>query len=86
VTIGVRPENLEVHRTERGIEAEVLLVEELGSDAFVHAGVQQGGDEVVLVARVDPRHPPAKGERVRLAPSGGGVHAFDSASGERLTA
>jgi multiple sugar transport system ATP-binding protein len=82
VTIGVRPENLTV--AGEGVEAEVILVEELGSDAFVHAGVQHGGEEVVLVARVDPTRPPEKGDRVRLAPSGI-VHAFDTGSGARLT-
>jgi multiple sugar transport system ATP-binding protein len=84
VTIGVRPENLEVCDAESGIDGEVILVEELGSDAFVHAGVQQDGEEVVIVARVDPKHPPHKGDRVRLAPAGGEVHVFDTATGERL--
>jgi multiple sugar transport system ATP-binding protein len=83
VTIGVRPENLTI-APDGGIEAEVILVEELGSDAFVHAGVQQGGEEVVLVARVDPRHPPMKGDRISLAPSGT-AHVFDTGSGERLS-
>ena len=90
VTVGVRPENLEVSGDERGITVEVLLVEELGSDAFVHASVEQDGradglDEVVLVARVDPKHPPRKGDRVRLAPSSGDVHVFDTGTGERLS-
>ena len=83
VTLGVRPENLTVG--DSGVEAEVILVEELGSDAFVHAGVQQqGGGETVLVARVDPTRPPEKGDRVKLCPSGI-VHAFDTATGARLT-
>jgi multiple sugar transport system ATP-binding protein len=84
VTIGVRPENLTVATDDNGIDAEVLLVEELGSDAFVHAGVQQDGKEVPLVARVDPTHPPMKGEHIKLVPSGV-VHAFDAETGERLT-
>jgi multiple sugar transport system ATP-binding protein len=84
VTIGVRPENLTVAPDDNGIDAEVLLVEELGSDAFVHAGVQQDGKEVPLVARVDPQHPPMKGDHVRLVPSGT-VHAFDVETGARLT-
>jgi len=85
VTVGVRPESLEVAGTDTGIEAEVILVEELGSDAYVHAGVQEGGQEVVLVARVNPKNPPHKGEKVRLAPTGGDVHVFDTASGQRLS-
>jgi multiple sugar transport system ATP-binding protein len=84
VTVGVRPENLEICGEDQGIRAEVLLVEELGSDAFVHAAVQEQGEEVVLVARVDPRHPPAKGDTVSLAPTQD-VHVFDTATGDRLT-
>ena len=84
VTIGVRPENLELTSAQQGIDAEVILVEELGSDAFVHAGVQQNAEEVVFVARVDPRHPPSKGELVHLAPARRDVHDFDSRTGERL--
>jgi multiple sugar transport system ATP-binding protein len=84
VTVGVRPEDLQVVPDGQGLAATVLLVEELGSDAFVHAGVEQGGEEVVLVARVDPRHPPEKGDVVHLAPTQS-VHLFDTASGARLT-
>ena len=85
VTVGVRPEDLEICGDATGIETEVLLVEELGSDAFVHAALPGGepGHETVLVARVDPTHPPSKGERVRLAPKGS-VHVFDTESGEVL--
>jgi multiple sugar transport system ATP-binding protein len=82
VTVGVRPEDLKV--APEGLEAEVLLVEELGSDAFVHAAVQgAGGAENILVARVDPTHPPEKGERIHLAPTKP-VHVFDTQTGQVL--
>ena len=85
LTVGVRPEDLKVAPDGQGIAAQVILVEELGSDAFVHAGVQNGsGEEVVLVARVDPKRPPEKGERVHLAPASD-LHVFDTATGSRLT-
>ncbi|MEX2290915.1 MAG: sn-glycerol-3-phosphate ABC transporter ATP-binding protein UgpC [Mycobacteriales bacterium] len=84
VTVGVRPENLEICGNDTGVEAEVILVEELGSDAFVHASVQQEGKELLLVARVDPRSPPSKGERIRLAPTSD-IHLFDTVTGTRLT-
>ncbi len=84
VTVGVRPEDLQICSADSGIEAEVLLVEELGSDAFVHAAVtRDGGDETLLVARVDPTHPPEKGYRLRLAPTKP-VHVFDTATGNVL--
>jgi multiple sugar transport system ATP-binding protein len=85
VTVGVRPEDLRICGNNDGVEAEVLLVEELGSDAFVHAAVDDGGREIVLVARVDPTNPPEKGDRVRLAPTKP-VHVFDTETGVVLAA
>lgn len=84
VTVGVRPENLQVVGDGQGVQATVLLVEELGSDAFVHASVPQDTGEVVLVARVDPKLPPEKGDAVHLAPVDS-VHVCDTATGRRLT-
>ncbi|HWH30529.1 MAG TPA: sn-glycerol-3-phosphate ABC transporter ATP-binding protein UgpC [Mycobacteriales bacterium] len=85
VTVGVRPEDLAICSDDDGLETEVLLVEELGSDAFVHAALpgSEPGHEQVLVARVDPTHPPSKGDRVRLAPTRP-VHVFDSETGQVL--
>src|SRR5699024_7745123 len=62
VTLGVRPEDLELVPDEQGIAVEVDLVEELGADAYVH-GRRAGTDEVTkpFIARVDGRRPPAKG-------------------------
>ena len=85
ITIGIRPEDLRMcGEDEGGIPAEVILVEELGSDAFVHASAESDGDELILIARVDPRKPPGKGERIRLAPTGD-VHLFDPQTGGRLS-
>jgi multiple sugar transport system ATP-binding protein len=90
VTLGVRPEDLHVVGSGAGIPATVELVEELGSDAFVHASVedsQAGGAQVVLVARVNPKAPPAKGAQVCLAPAELDlVHVFDPQDGRRLSA
>ena len=88
VALGVRPEDLHVVGSGEGIAATVELVEELGSDAFVHASVEQGsGDNVVLVARVNPKSPPEKGQKVWLAPEATHqMHVFDPADGRRLSA
>ncbi|MCW2614590.1 MAG: sugar transporter ATP-binding protein [Frankiales bacterium] len=90
VAVGVRPEDLHVVDSGTGIAATVELVEELGSDAFVHASVQQGEnprDAVMLVARVNPKNPPDKGAKVWLAPSDPQlVHVFDPGNGARLSA
>ena len=37
-----------------------------------------------MVARVNPRRPPHKGETLRLVPIVGEVHVFDVQTGERL--
>ncbi|CAA9308460.1 MAG: Glycerol-3-phosphate ABC transporter, ATP-binding protein UgpC [uncultured Frankineae bacterium] len=88
VALGVRPEDLHVVGTGEGIAATVELVEELGSDAFVHASVEQDGhDEVLLVARVNPKSPPEKGDKIWLAPQASHqMHVFDPADGRRLSA
>jgi multiple sugar transport system ATP-binding protein len=86
VTLGVRPEDLKLVEVENGIPATVELVEELGSDAFVHASVRGSDGKQVLVARVDPRHPPQKGEDVWLAPATENLHWFDTATGARISA
>ena len=88
MAVGVRPEDLHVVGSGEGIAATVELVEELGSDAFVHASVEQDGhDQVVLVARVNPKTPPQKGDKIWLAPQDSHhMHVFDPADGRRLSA
>ncbi len=85
VTVGVRPEDLELVGDEQGIAVEVDVVEELGADAFIY-GRRAGGDETAkpFIARVDGRRPPAKGETVYFRPKEGHLHLFDAKSGKRL--
>ena len=101
-TIGVRPEDLHLVGAGEGIELDVDLVEELGSDAFVYGrvreavgsvliGARDGGDDEdagpqELVARVDPKRAPRKGDRVNVCPVPEAVHLFDGSTGERLPA
>jgi multiple sugar transport system ATP-binding protein len=86
VTLGVRPEDLKLVPTDKGVPATVEVVEELGSDAFLHASVKGSEGTQLLVARVDPKNPPAKGEDVSLAPTTEHLHWFDSATGARVSA
>ena len=83
VTLGVRPENLAVSKTE-GISVEVDVVEELGSDGFLYGSAKIDGAHTELVSRVDGRDHPHKGENVFLKPEGGIMHLFDVVTGERL--
>jgi multiple sugar transport system ATP-binding protein len=82
VTVGLRPEALELAGD--GLAAQVQVVEELGADAYVICLGEVAGAQTRLVARADPRHPPAIGERVSLRVRGEEAHLFDAESGVRL--
>ncbi|MCZ2849702.1 ABC transporter ATP-binding protein [Modestobacter sp. VKM Ac-2978] len=82
VTVGVRPEDLEV--SANGLPIDVDVVEELGADAYVYGRTRVGDGESDIIARVDGRRPPAKGEVIHVTPRQGHVHLFDVVSGERL--
>jgi multiple sugar transport system ATP-binding protein len=91
VVVGFRPESVDlVPQHEPGaFPVDVLVVEELGSDAFLHGtlpelppGAATDGDQII--ARVEPTRPPAKGERVHLRIQPGQEHLFSVATGQRL--
>ena len=83
VILGFRPESLELSTD--GLEARVDVVEELGADAYVFCRTHVGsGEETTLVARVDARRVPARGDTVALRPVDEDVHVFDAESGVRL--
>ncbi|MBB2892774.1 ABC transporter ATP-binding protein [Flexivirga oryzae] len=96
VTVGIRPEDLEP-TTEGGIPVEVDVVEELGADAYIYGRTtignqpgekQLGGseDEKQIVARVDGRNVPDKGQTINFKPKGDGehLHLFHPQTGERI--
>jgi len=88
VTIGFRPEHTElVGQGDGGIPVIVELVEELGSDAFVHGHAALTlGDETrdTLVVRTDGRVVPQIGDTVYLRPRAGSQHVFHAGNGARL--
>jgi multiple sugar transport system ATP-binding protein len=84
VVVGVRPEALEIAAD--GLDATVDAVEELGIDAFVFCTADMPGGPARLVARVDARRAPPRGERVRVRPSPEHeLHLFSAETGERLS-
>ena len=88
VTLGVRPEDLDVVSEGEGIPVEIDVVEELGADAYIY-GRQPGtevSDDKPFIARVDGRTPPTKGEIVHFLPKSDHLHVFDAQSGQRLGA
>jgi multiple sugar transport system ATP-binding protein len=91
VTVGFRPESVEMVGPDEGFAVRVNVVEELGSDAFAYGTLEghnapagQGVDGYQLIVRVDPRRVPRKGEtlHVRIRPDE--LHLFDGATGARL--
>jgi multiple sugar transport system ATP-binding protein len=91
VIVGFRPESLDVvSQTDEGaFPVDVGVVEELGSDAFLHGslpGMPEGAslDSGLIIARVEPSRPPAKGEQVHLRIQPGKAHLFSPTTGQRL--
>jgi multiple sugar transport system ATP-binding protein len=84
VTVGSRPEDLENAAEGEGLQVEVDVVEELGADAYVYGHSTLDGKSHDIVARVDGRRPPKKGESIWVRPQSGHVHLFDTKTGLRL--
>ena len=82
VVLGFRPEALAL--ASDGVPARVEVIEELGADAYVFCLAELEGVETKLVARVEARRVPRRGERVALSPATDDVHVFDAESGVRL--
>ncbi|WP_375001317.1 ABC transporter ATP-binding protein [Aeromicrobium sp. CTD01-1L150] len=80
VTVGLRPEQLQLS-DDGPVAAEVELVEELGSESYVHARTEAG---TTLVARSLDRTPARLADPVRLRHAGGAVHLFHPESGLRI--
>jgi len=78
VVVGLRPESLDLAGD--GIPAEVEVVEEIGADSYVFAAADVGK----LVARVETRLAPERGDRISLRPRPDEAHLFDPATGDRL--
>ena len=96
VTIGFRPESLEVvsAEDEHSIPVRLSFVEELGSDAYIYGelvgaeGSEEklgsGEDSSQIIVRVPPRTAPEPGETVYVRIKPGEEHIFSASTGERL--
>jgi multiple sugar transport system ATP-binding protein len=90
VTIGVRPEVFHLVPG-NGIPVEVLVVEHLGSDSYVHGtlrlgepGTPRDGETANVVVRVSAKEKVARGDRLQVAVDAADVHLFDTTTGLRL--
>ena len=83
-TLGFRPEDIEIVGAGEGVEIVVDVVEELGADAYIYGSAELAGETQMIVVRVDGRTPPARGQKLNIAPLLQHVHLFDTESGLRL--
>jgi multiple sugar transport system ATP-binding protein len=67
----------------------VVVVEELGSDAYaygnLHLGEAGAGGDKLLTIRVDAKRPPLKGEEISIEIAPEEVHVFSAESGRRVS-
>jgi len=85
VTVGVRPEAFRlVPAGQGGLPMEVLMMEELGADSYVHGFTQIGEERQLLIVRAEERGTVRKGDVVHALPDASRVHVFDTATGARL--
>jgi multiple sugar transport system ATP-binding protein len=88
-TVGFRPESVRVVGEGQGYPFEVVVVEELGSDAYaygtLHAGQGAGGGDKLMTLRVNAKKPPMKGETIYIEINPDEAHVFSPASGRRIS-
>jgi sn-glycerol 3-phosphate transport system ATP-binding protein len=80
VTLGIRPEHLELDPAAPAVRLRAELVEALGADTIVHGTL--GG--AALLARLPGTHRVAMGDEVPLRCAPEHLHVFDATSGKRL--
>jgi multiple sugar transport system ATP-binding protein len=87
VTVGIRPEqwsaNGSVETSGNAIPAEITVVEELGSDAFLYGNLVTDSDQTVVV-RSGGRSGAKIGDRISLHIISDDLHLFHPDTGERL--
>jgi len=82
VTLGFRPDALDVCAVGEGYMAEFVYSEYLGTDAYVYARL---GDGTLVCARMDPNaQVQPKDGKIGLAPRLEQLHFFDTKTGHRL--
>jgi multiple sugar transport system ATP-binding protein len=87
-TLGFRPEGVRLVGEGEGFPYEVVVVEELGSDAYaygtLHTSRSSAGDKLITL-RVDARKPPMKGETIHIQIDPNEAHVFSTESGRRVS-
>jgi multiple sugar transport system ATP-binding protein len=81
-TVGFRPETVVIG--DGPIPARIRIVEDLGSEVFVHLLIDHDGEERRIVAKVDAPFAGSAGDNVRVALHGT-IHLFDTAEIRRTS-
>jgi multiple sugar transport system ATP-binding protein len=84
VTVGIRPEAFTV--ADEGLPVKVVVVEELGADAFLYGTAEHDDSGQQIIARIDARTHRDKGSTLHLAAKPDRVHVFSTSTEERLSA
>jgi multiple sugar transport system ATP-binding protein len=87
-TLGFRPESVRLVGEGEGLPFEVVVVEELGSDAFAYGTLHTSGSatgDKLITLRVDARKPPMKGEVIHIQINPDEAHVFSAESGLRVS-
>ena len=85
VTVGVRPEHLDLAGQDGGVRVSVAVVEELGADALVHGHIDAGGDRTDLTVRLHGARQVKTGDFLPLAVQPENLHLFDPEDGRRIS-
>jgi multiple sugar transport system ATP-binding protein len=86
VTLGVRPEALSlVGEHDGGFAVDAVVVEHIGSDAYVQGSVDLGnGVASNVIVRTPGRMHVSKGDRIHVAIDPADIHLFDTVTGVSL--
>jgi len=84
IIVGIRPERWRPCGMEEGLNIRVLVVEELGSDSYIHGTAELEGETVPIIVRHGDGPIPMKGATISLIPLQDELHFFSATTGERL--
>jgi multiple sugar transport system ATP-binding protein len=85
--VGLRPEDwIVLGEGQKGLAMDVVLIEELGSDAYMYGNVEDAGQSREVVVKLDRNMRFDKGDVVQLSADPATMHVFDKAGGARLSA
>ncbi|WP_028932434.1 ABC transporter ATP-binding protein [Pseudonocardia spinosispora] len=83
VTLGIRPEQWSANGSSDGIAAEIAVVEELGSDAFLYGNLIDDPSQSIVV-RGAGRSGARIGDKITLHTTSDELHLFHPETGERI--